>query len=132
MPIKLFRRINMTRREFLKTPQMNAIRNNLFSSAVIGYVIAGLTLYFGVIKTGNYFAMLDVVLILACALLIHLLQSRAAAIVLAAYAVLNVVVTSVSNGRFSGWWVALVGVYAVIYTFKFQKAWKDYQNDNAE
>ena len=99
---------------------------------MIGYVIAGLTLYFGVIKTGNYFATLDVVLILACALLIHLLQSRAAATVLAAYAVLNVVVTSVSNGRFSGWWVALVGVYAVIYTFKFQKAWKDYQNDNAE
>ena len=122
----------MTRREFLKTPQMNAIKNNLFSSAVIGYVIAGLTLYFGVIKTGNYFAMLDVVLILACALLIHLLQSRAAAIVLAAYAVLNVVVTTVSNGKFSGWWVALVGVYAVIYTFKFQKAWKDYQKDNEE
>ena len=73
-----------------------------------------------------------IILVLACSLLIHLLQSRVAAIVLAAYAVLNVVVTSVSNGRFSGWWVALVGVYAVIYTFKFQKAWKDYQNDNAE
>ena len=114
----------MTRREFLKTPQMNAIRYNIFSSAVIGYVIAGLTLYFGVIQTGNYFTILDVILVLACSLLIHLLQSRVAAIVLAAYAVLN--------GRFSGWWVALVGVYAVIYTFKFQKAWKDYQNDNAE
>ena len=111
---------------------MNAIRNNLFSSAVIGYVIAGLTLYFGVIQTGNYFTILDVILVLACSLLIHLLQSRVAAIVLAAYAVLNVVVTSVSNGKFSGWWVALVGVYAVIYTFKFQKAWKDYQKDNEE
>ena len=122
----------MTRREFLKTPQMNAIRNNLFSSAVLGYVIAGITLYFGVIQTGNYFTLLEVFLILACSLLIHLLQSRVAAIVLAAYAVLNVVVTTVSNGKFSGWWVALVGVYAVIYTFRFQKAWKDYQKDNEE
>ena len=114
----------MTRREFFKSPQMKMIRNNIISSAVIGYVVAGLTLYFGVIQTGNYFTMLDVILVLACSLLIHLLQSSVAAIVLAAYAVLNVVVTTVSNGKFSGWWVALVGVYAVIYTFKFQSAWK--------
>jgi len=114
----------MTRREFFKSPQMKMIRNNIISSAVIGYVVAGLTLYFGVIQTGNYYTMLDVILVLACSLLIHLLQSRVAAIVLAAYAVLNVVVTTVSNGKFSGWWVALVGVYAVIYTFKFQSAWK--------
>ena len=38
---------------------------------------------------------------------------------------LNIVVTTVANGKFSGWWVALVGVYAVIYTFKFQKAWEN-------
>lgn len=114
----------MTRREFLKTPQMKMIRNNIFTCAVIGYVVAGLSLYFGVIQTGNYFGLLDVVFILACSLLIHLLQSRVAAICLTAYSVLNIVVTTVANGKFSGWWVALVGVYAVIYTFKFQKAWQ--------
>ena len=113
---------------------MNAIRNNLFSSAVIGYVIAGVFLYINVIKSGYFYAVIDIVVILACSLLIHLLQSRAAAIVLAAYAVLNAVVTTVSTGKFNGWsWVVVfVGVYAVIYTFKFQKAWKDYQKDNEE
>lgn len=104
---------------------MKIISKNITTCAIIGYVIAGISLYFGVIKTGSMVGLLDVFLILACSLLIHLLQSRAAAIVLAAYSALNVIVTSVSNGKFSGWWVALVGVYAVIYTFKFQKAWKE-------
>ena len=122
----------MTRWEFFKSPKMSAISKNIFTCAVLGYVLSGLTLYLNVIKSGLYSSIPTVVVLLACSLLIHLLQSRVAAIVLAAYAVLNVVVTAVSNGRFSGWWVALVGVYAVIYTFKFQKAWKDYQNDNAE
>ena len=115
----------MTRREFLKTPQMNAIRYNIFSSAVIGYVIAGLTLYFGVIQTGNYFTILDVILVLACSLLIHLLQSRVAAIVMTAYSVLHIYITSIANGKLSGWWVVFIGVYAIIMTFKFQKAWQE-------
>lgn len=114
----------MTRREFLNSPQMSIVKKNLFSCSVIGYVIAGLTLYFGVYKTGNIYSLLDFGLVLACSLLIHLLQSRAAAIVLAAYSVLNIIVTSVTNGKFSGWWVALVAVYAVIYTFKFHIEWK--------
>ena len=122
----------MTRWEFFKSSKMRTISKNIFTCAVLGYVLSGLTLYLNVIKNGLYSSIPTVVVLLACSLLIHLLQSRVAAIVLAAYAVLNVVVTSVSNGRFSGWWVALVGVYAVIYTFTFQKAWKDYQNDNAE
>ena len=115
----------MTRLEFFRSPSMKIISKNITTCAIIGYVIAGISLYFGVIKTGNMVGLLDVFLILACSLLIHLLQSRAAAIVLAAYSALKVIVTSVSNGKFSGWWVALVGVYAVIYTFKFQKAWKE-------
>ena len=122
----------MTRREFLKTPEMKMFKTNIFTCAVIGYVIAGLSLYFGVIQTGNYFGLLDVVFILACSLLIHLLQSRVAAICLTSYSLLNIIVTSVSNGKFSGWWVALVGVYAVIYTFKFQKAWQTYKAGQEE
>lgn len=92
---------------------------------MIGYVIAGLTLYFGVIQTGNYFTILDVILVLACSLLIHLLQSRVAAIVLTAYSVLHIYITSITNGRLSGWWVVFIGVYAIIMTFKFQKAWQE-------
>ena len=113
----------MTQREFFKSPQMNAISKNIFTCAVIGYVIAGLTLYLDVIKSGNYYSIATVVVLAVCSVLIHLLQSRAAAIVLTAFSAMVVLVTNVQNGKFSGWWVVLIGVYAIIYTFKFQKAW---------
>ena len=113
----------MTQREFFKSPQMNVISKNIFTCAVIGYAIAGLTLYLDVIQGGNYYSIATVVVLTACSVLIHLLQSRAAAIVLTAFSAMVVLITNVQNGKFSGWWVVLVGVYAIIYTFKFQKAW---------
>jgi predicted membrane protein len=73
----------------------------------------------------------DASLIVVCSLLIQLLQSRVAAIVLMVYAALNVILVLVQTGRLGGWWIAVVGVYAIIYTFKFQKAWKAYKNGDA-
>ena len=124
------RRYIMTRLEFFKSPQMSAIRNNIKTCAVLGYVLAGLTLYFNVIKGQNYFALADVLFLLVCSLLIHFLQSRAAAIVFAAYAAFTVIYTSTSNGKLSGWWVVLIAVYAIIFTFRFQKAWAAEKADN--
>ena len=114
----------MTRQEFFKSPKMKSISSNIFSSAVLGYVIAGLTLYLNVIRGGNYASIPTVVVLVACSLLIHLLQSRVAAIVLTAYSALVVIITHTINGQYSGWWVVLIGVYAIIFTFKFQKAWQ--------
>ena len=131
----------MTRQEFFKSPKMKSISGNIFSCAVLGYVIAGLTLYLDVIKSGKYTSIATVVVLLACSLLIHLLQSRVAAIVLTAYLIhllqsrvaaivltaysaLLVLITHTINGQYSGWWVVLIGVYAIIFTFKFQNAWQ--------
>ena len=120
----------MTRMEFFKSRQMSAVRNNITTCAVLGYVLAGLTLYFNVIKDQNYFALADVLFLLVCSLLIHFLQSRVAAIVFAAYAAFTVIYTSTSNGKLSGWWVVLIAVYAIIFTFRFQKAWAAEKADN--
>ncbi len=114
----------MTRQEFFKSPQMNTISKNISTCAILGYVLAGLTLYFDVIKSGIYTSIGTVVVLAACSLLIHLLQSRVAAIVLTSYSALVVLITNVMNGKYSGWWVVLIGVYAIIFTFKFQKAWE--------
>ena len=115
----------MTRWEFFKSPKMSAISKNIFTCAVLGYVLSGLTLYLNVIKSGLYSSIPTVVVLLACSLLIHLLQSRVAAIVMTAYSVLHIYITSITNGRLSGWWVVFIGVYAIIMTFKFQKAWQE-------
>ena len=122
---------NMTRLEYLKSPEMNLIRKNINTCAIMGYVIAALS--FGI----NYFmyqslsGIFDAVLIVVCSLLIQLLQSRVASIILMVYAVLNVVVVVIQTGRLGGWWIAIVGIYAIIYTFKFQKAWKEHKNGGA-
>ena len=115
----------MTRWEFFKSSKMSTISKNIFTCAVLGYVLSGLTLYLNVIKNGMYSSIPTVVVLLACSLLIHLLQSRVAAIVLTAYSVLHIYITSITNGRLSGWWVVFIGVYAIIKTFKFQKAWQE-------
>ena len=114
----------MTRQEFFKSPKMKSISSNIFSCAVLGYVIAGLTLYLNVIRGGNYASIPTVVVLVACSLLIHLLQSRIAAIVLTAYAGFQILFFNIGNGKFTGWWLVLIGVYAIIFTFKFQKAWE--------
>lgn len=115
----------MTRWESFKSSKMRTISKNIFTCAVLGYVLSGLTLYLNVIKNGLYSSIPTVVVLLACSLLIHLLQSRVAAIVLTAYSVLHIYITSITNGRLSGWWVVFIGVYAIIMTFKFQKAWQE-------
>ena len=71
---------------------------------------------------------LDPIILVVFGLLIQLLQSRVAAIFLTLYSVINVVYMTIEMGQPAGWWVCVVAVYAVIYTFKFQKAWKEYKN----
>jgi hypothetical protein len=58
-------------------------------------------------------------------LLIQLLQSRVAAILLAVYGVVNMIAVTIMTGRFGGWWIMVVAIWAVVYTFKFHKAWKE-------
>ena len=114
----------MTRLEYLKSPEMTPIRKNINSCAIIGYVIAALSIVLNLFVYNNPYGLIDCALIVICSLLIHLLQSRVAAIILTAYAALNVIVVTIQTGRLGGWWIALVGVYAIIYTFKFQSNWK--------
>ena len=114
----------MTRLEYLKSPDMTPIRKNINSCAIIGYVIAALSIVLNLFVYNNPYGLIDCALIVICSLLIHLLQSRVAAIILTAYAALNVIVVTIQTGRLGGWWIALVGVYAIIYTFKFQSSWK--------
>ncbi len=116
----------MTRNQFLKTEEMKPIKKQIISCAVICYVLAVISI------AANYFLngelnLLDPIILVVFGLLIQFLQSRVAAILLTVYAVCNVVYMTISMGQPAGWWVLVVAVYALIYTFKFQKAWKEYK-----
>lgn len=118
----------MTRNQFLKTPEMTQYRKQINSCAVCCYICAGISLVAGLLLFGSASVLIDVILVVVCGVLIQTLQSRAAAIVLACYSLINVIMGVVINGRPQGWWLCFIAVYSIIYTFKFQKAWKEFKN----
>ena len=121
----------MTKREFLKTKEMKKVRANITACAALGYALAIGSVVLNVVKSQNYNVILDAVIIITLSLLIHLLQSRVAAILLGVYSLVNVAVLYYMTGKPGGIIVIAIAIYAIIYTFKFQKAWKDYKKSAA-
>lgn len=125
----------MTRREFYKSSEMDSVRKNISGCAIAGYIIAVLSLVANLLLLDNPSGIIDTVLIIVLSLLIQLIQSRAAAIILCIYGVINMIVITLATGRFGGWWILLVGIFAAIHTFKFHKAWKQqkaFESERAE
>ena len=118
------RQAPLTKQEFLKLPENKALKKQLNMSAVICYIFAGLTVLAAIIG-GSYLSLIDAAILLGMGLGVHLKQSRVCAIILLAYAVFDVIVLSISSGRITGVPVFLAGAYAVISTFRLDKAWKD-------
>lgn len=119
-----------TKKEFIDLPENAKLKKELKTSGIICYICAGITLVMGLLVSGNYYIILDVALLVGLGLGIHLKQSKACAIALAIYGVISMVVGLVVNGQPSGWLILLAGVYAVIYAFKLDKAWKQYQQEH--
>lgn len=116
----------LSKKEFLKHPNLTKCYKNIKESAIILYVCAVLSLAIGFF-TGNYSVIIDVILIIGLALGIHLAQSRACAVCICVYSVINVIVTTIENGRLGGYLILIAAIYAIKATFQFQKAWKNYQ-----
>ena len=120
-----------TKREFLKLPENVKLKSNISMSAWICYICAVISLIFGVLilKTGAY-ALLDVAIMVVLGIGIHLYQSRLCAVILTAYALLNVIYSWASTGRPSGYLMILAGAYALMSTFTLEKKWKAYQQES--
>ena len=117
----------MTRREFLKTDKMKKLRGNITACAALGYAVAIVSVIINVVMSHEYAVIFDALFIVAMSLLVHLLQSRVAAILITIYAVIDVAVLYIMTGRPGGLIVLVIGIYAVICTFKFHKAWNDHK-----
>ena len=115
-----------TKKEFLDLPENSKMKKEINSSAIISYICAGITLLVAIVAKSPL-SFVDVVILVVLGLLIHLKQSRACAIILLIYAIINVIVTVVTTQSFGGYLIVIAGIFAVIYTFKLDKAWKEYQ-----
>ena len=117
----------MTRREFFKSDKMRKIRGNIMACAALGYAVAIVSLIINVVMSHEYAVIFDALFIITMSLLVHLLQSRVAAILITIYAVIDVAVLYIMTGKPGGLIVLVIGIYAVVCTFKFHKAWNDHK-----
>ena len=117
----------MTRKEFLQLPAMKSCRSNINSCGIILYVIAGFNVVVQII--GGTYSFIDAALLLALGFGIHLGKSRIAALLCAAYGAFNVFYLLYMTGRVTGWWILVIAIDAVIYTFRYHSAWGKYVKD---
>lgn len=110
----------MTKKEFYKHPNIASLRSQIRGAGIACYIFGGLSLIFA-------FSIVDALLLVGLGLGIHLGRSRACAIILTVYGAFNLIYVLLAEGTVSGWLIPLAGVYAIIYTFKYQSAWTEYQ-----
>ena len=125
----------MSKKEFLQLEQNKSLKTGILSSAIVCYVCAALTAIIGLGGTqianlqGSPSMLIDAGLLVLFGLLIQLKQSFPGAVVLLVYGIINIVVMVLLTGTVGGWLIILIGICAVYYTYKFNKAYKAF---NAE
>lgn len=117
----------MNKKQFSKHPYLNNITKGIRSAAILMYATAAITFAVTVVLGGNVFAIIDVILIVGLGMGIQLAQSRACAVVTGIYSMINLIMTIVLLGKPGGWFVVVSGIFAIVYTFKFQRMWEEYQ-----
>lgn len=115
----------MTKKEFDKHTNIVNVKKQISGAGIACYIIAGINLILMFALSADN--LLDILLILGMGLGIHLAKSRVCSIILTVYGAINVIVMVVLTGSAGGWWILVVGIYAIINTFKYQKAWAEYQ-----
>lgn len=78
-------------------------------------------------QCANIFGLLDVIIVIGLGVGVHVAKSRACAVVLLVYSVFNMIYMLLLAGMPGGWLILVCGIYATIYTFKYQSAWQRYQ-----
>ena len=104
----------MTKKEFNECANIKSITKNITAAAIIAYVIGAITFIVNVVMAG-------------LGLGIHLAKSRACAVIITAYSIINFIYVILLSGMPGGWLIIVCGVYSIIYTFKYQNAWNKYQ-----
>lgn len=117
----------LSKKEFYKHPNMSRVSKQIKSCGICMYVLAGLNLVFYALTEDIFSAVFSLILMLGLGLGIHLAQSRVCAIILTIYGGLNTIVAVITTGMLGGWMILVVGICGINYTFKFQKAWKQYK-----
>jgi len=123
-----FAPVGLDKATFMKRYSLG--RQKCLAGAILGYISAGVTVVVALTNISPYyniFSLIDVAVIMALSLLVHLLRSRIAAVIMLGYTILGVIILLINTGTVSGWVAVTGGVLAVIGSFQCVKEWKTYQ-----
>lgn len=116
----------ITKEAFMNLPENEKIKKEIKSAGIMCYIFAGITAAL-MLSAGSMSAIIDVLLLVGLGLGIQLKQSRVCAIILCLEGALTMIMSLAGGGAPAGYLVLIAGVYAIINTFKLDKAWKAYQ-----
>ena len=116
----------MPRAMFDQLPPVKKLCKNILGSAITLYICAVITLLVSVLIAGNIFGLLDVALLVGLGLGVQLARNRACAVILLVYGSINMLLQLLLSNTPGGYLVVIAGIYAVIATFRYWKAWNTY------
>lgn len=117
----------LKRMDFYKHPNVSSLRKQLRGCGIIMYILAAFNAVLYAVTGDIIAAVFSVILFAGLGLGIHLGQSRVCAILLTIFGGFNTAVMFIQTGSISGWLFLLAGIYGIIYTVKFHKAWNQYK-----
>lgn len=110
------------RRNYASQPLYKAIR----TYAIIGYVLCAVNMVLALLS--NAFLLVEMAVLLALILGVHLGKKKWCAVALAVYSVVNCIIVLINTGRFGGWmWI----VVAAGFLDCFRKIDREYKSEMA-
>lgn len=111
--------------DYLKLPAMVGDKKKMTGTAISIYVLIVISAAFS-FSQGNYWGILDYILLIILSVNIQLRGSLVAAYVLLGYGILNTIIYTIEMGFPAGFGYIIAGIFAVIATNKFRKSYKEY------
>lgn len=118
----------LTKKEFLQLPAMKSIKSNINFCGIAFYVLAAIN-FAAFFVASSLSLPWDGILLVLFGLGVHLGKSRVCAILSLVYAGFGMIAAMLASGRVTGYLILIVAIDAVMYTFRYHKAWNQYQKD---
>lgn len=117
----MINRSAVSKKEFIKKYGSEKLRKNINSMSIVCYILAAISVGFGVTSTGDFWSLIDVAILVGLTLGMHLGKSKACAILLLIVSIIECILTSIMLGRPAGWWWIIASASALSSFVKLDK-----------
>ena len=122
----------VSKKEFIEKYASASLRKSINSMAITCYILAAISAVFGIAWTHSFYALIDVVILLALTLGMHLGKSKICAIALLIVSIIECVLTTINTGMISGWWWIIASASAVASFVRLDKEYNRFLLEGAK